>query len=1562
MSTSVVRSRLEAARKNLLDTTLRNKLINYRTPKARGVDVVGEDPVEIYRILVQEGKKMTFAGQPDDVGDDDINRQEMIVDPTDLILNTNETQKNLLRRLLKTWRDAEMSMEEQGVNILFLALGMLEWFESDSSQDQLKAPLILIPVLIERSRGNRFTIEYEDTEVGENLSLAAKLRDDFRITFPPLPDSDDLNVRKFFSDVSDSIHSQQRWRVNDKAVSLGFFSYSKYLLYKDLEGTSWPENRKPWNHSVLESLLQDGLIDQDSSDWDEDDLDRFRPVGKVHEVCDADGSQVLALIEADSGRSMIIEGPPGTGKSQTITNLIAEAVGAGKTILFVAEKRAALEIVRRNLEKASLGEIVLELHSHKTNKKLFYDTLHKTMELGQPRTESIKNELNKLASARDRLSAYCHALHRQIETRQISPYEAIGHLVSLGPDNIEIQKPPFTIMNGWTEETFRQHLDLVFRIERKVRDIGVPAQNIFFDSELDLLLPDDEISIASLVRRVRDSLLALVTITGTLSERIGCPAPTCSAETVLVLNAAKCAADAPGLEGIAVSDAAWDSEASLLITTIRDGARLSELHRLYDSTVKPDAWSQDVSTLLSTISRHGNRWYRFVIRSYWKARSHLKQLCGGDIPSSYDDRVALLGSILESQRLTSAIDDTALIFERIFGKYWQRYGSDWSFLENATTFITNVRAQVADGAIPATILTLLERAYDRSELTSLIQGTEQSITTVTNGLASSLDALNAGPALRTIHAWQYTEQLARLNAWLTGFAPLRDLVSYNQLAREAASSGIIDVARSATHWSDASGHLAEGFQKAWYAGIMHEACEQRPEIARFDRGDHESAVNVFKTLDEMTLKYNRTKVAMAHWSKVPRYNLPGGVGLLQHEFSKKRRHMPIRQIMSKAGDAIQAIKPVFMMSPISTAMYLPPGGPTFDMTIFDEASQIKPEDAFSPIIRSTQSIIVGDSKQLPPTSFFDRLTVGDDNDDDLDELNVTRDLDSILALMSSKVPPSSRSRRYLRWHYRSRHDSLIYPSNALFYDGRLVIFPTAERKSKDMGLFFNHHPNTVYGRGGSKKNLEEAKLVVKAILRHAEMYPNLSLGVAAFSISQQEAIYDELELARRNWPELSDYENRHTVEPLFVKNLETVQGDERDVIIISVGYGRDADGFIAMNFGPLNKDGGERRLNVLITRARIRCEVFSNIRADDIRLSESPGAGVAAFKSFLHYAETGQLDIPIRTNKPPMSPFEEAVISKIQAHGYRVEPQVGSAGFFIDIGVCDPANHDHYVLGIECDGAKYHSASCTRDRDRLRQMVLEDRGWRIHRIWGTDWWRNEDREMRRVIEAIQQAIAACGIQSCQVDSGENVPGEPAHTGDVSRHVSQANSPGSLSSKYEVCTIHIPAQCVDLWDVNPSKMASLVATVVDVESPVHFDEVVRRLREAAGLERAGNRIRQAIRNGVNHAKRAGTIMVNNDFLWKTPLHTPEIRDRSEFPNNLKKLELIAAAEIREALLAVVKHSYGIGRNDAIVAALQLLGFERVTEVMKSSVDADLSELISSELIRVDGDALKTCGDE
>ena len=406
-------------------------------------------------------------------------------------------------------------------------------------------------------------------------------------------------------------------------------------------------------------------------------------------------------------------------------------------------------------------------------------------------------------------------------------------------------------------------------------------------------------------------------------------------------------------------------------------------------------------------------------------------------------------------------------------------------------------------------------------------------------------------------------------------------------------------------------------------------------------------------MDTLVLDHNRVRVARTHWNGLPNHSGAGQLQILRREFEKKSRHRPIRQLMNKAGNPIQAIKPVFMMSPMSIASYLEPGGVSFDLVVFDEASQVKPVDALGALIRADKSVVVGDDRQLPPTSFFDSITQSEDEED---ENSVTADIESILGLMRAAGCPD----RMLRWHYRSRHESLIAVSNHEFYNNGLVVFPSPDSGRQGSGLQYHHNPNSVYDRGRSRTNRKEAEEVAASVMEHARQHPDLTIGVAAFSTAQMQAILDEMEKMRRQDTSCESFFGAHPEEPFFVKNLENVQGDERDVIFISVGYGRDANGAVSMNFGPLNKDGGERRLNVIITRAKRRCHVFTNLHADDIRLDGPGSAGLRAFKMFLAYAESGNLptDIPEASKRDMDSPFQKEVVSRLRALGHNLPDEV----------------------------------------------------------------------------------------------------------------------------------------------------------------------------------------------------------------------------------------------------------------------------------------------------------------
>ncbi|MCW3053188.1 MAG: hypothetical protein JWN14_2358, partial [Chthonomonadales bacterium] len=751
-------------------------------------------------------------------------------------------------------------------------------------------------------------------------------------------------------------------------------------------------------------------------------------------------------------------------------------------------------------------------------------------------------------------------------------------------------------------------------------------------------------------------------------------------------------------------------------------------------------------------------------------------------------------------------------------------------------------------------------------------------------------------------------------------------IAYAEIRRAALKQGLQAVVEIADRWELASERLVESFLRSYYTGVVREAMRQRQPLRSFDRVAHEQAIAEFQTLDDFKLKYNRACVRLAHHRNLPSFDLAAGnLQVLKVQCELQRRHKPIRWIMGRAGEAIQRAKPVFMMSPLSVAVHLPPELPLFDMVIFDEASQIKPEDALCAVIRGKQTIVVGDTKQMPPSSFFDRIADDDDyeEEDDPEEGGLgqeARKVESVLSLMSAAV--SGRTRRPdLRWHYRSLHPSLIQPSNELFYDNRLIIFPCAysDLGGHRVGIVFHHHPETVYESGERKRyNRREAEIVAQAVHRHVKECRTESLMIAAMNKSQADLIFDEVSKLEREDPiPFQRFREAHPFEPLDVKNLENVQGDERDVVFISVTYGRDVSGVIKQQFGPLLKEGGERRLNVLISRSRKRCEVFSNLTADDLRL-DKPGSGIFALKSYLRYAQTGRLDVATPTGGAEESPFEEEVSALLRLRGYEVHTQVGCEGYRIDLAVLDSAQPGRYLLGIECDGATYHSAHSARDRDKLRRRILEDRGWTLHRIWSPDWWKDRDGEVQRLIAAIEAArsevvlpleeILDEQVAEAVVELDETVGG---------------NRPANITRPYTMAPIPESPPVGNGFD-------AYMCEVVRYEGPIMHELLLQRLRAVSGFGRASKNVRRALDEVIEAAVDAGHFReVEDAYVTEgTDCDTP--RDWSDCPEADRKYDFLPQLELAAALRCVIKSAFGIAPEEAVREAFRLLGFRRPSE--------------------------------
>jgi very-short-patch-repair endonuclease len=1334
-------------------------------------------------------------------------------------------------------------------------------------------------------------------------------------------------------------------------MTLGFFSFAKLLMYRDLDSQNWPDANGLLGHSMITSLLSDGFPRVEHTIPNDAKLDELIPVSKLDHVVDADSSQTIAIERVRAGESVVIQGPPGTGKSQSISNIIASAVLDGKKVLFVAEKLAALQVVKRRLENEGIGALCLELHSNKANKRAVIEEVGRTWRLGRPVPANLESLVPRLEAQRAVLNRHVDSLHELHLPSSVTPFMMTGKLAFLGDRGREAADLVFPDAATWTPEDFKERRKLADELAARVEEIGVPSQHNWRGVCRETVLKIDFDPLESQIRSLTERLSSLVEQSNGLASVLAEKPPTTIDEVAHQCLVAEYVAQAPAVDKQALCDGVWNAGLENLRDLLDEGRKFACAFGQVGQQVNESTWDEQLSEVRNQIVNRGRSLIRFLYPDYRRAIRNLRATLNIELPKNYSDRLSICDSIIAGQDALRQIRSGESLGRTAFGSFWRNEKSNWDQLESVLKWVTRQQgvgldssfrqmfASVQDPPKVATLLQQLSATADRTktELTELFQD-----------LRLDYSVAFAAP---TSNAIPLTTLVDRCSIWLSDMEGLSRWNTYfvrARMGREFKLGQLIDRLESGAIEPKT---VSDCFDRIYYGQLLREVTRNKPELAQFDGMLHSSHVAEFRHLDKERLALAKYRTLVAHYERLPPHDSGvGATGLVKAEMERKRGHRPVRRLLKDAGSVIQAIKPVFMMSPLSVAQFLEPGAVEFDLLVVDEASQVQPVDALGAIARCKQIVVVGDDKQLPPTRFFSRLTSNIDESEDYDESEQpqaaqAQDIESILGLCSARGLSSSM----LRWHYRSRHHSLIAVSNHEFYQDQLYIVPSPYSASGSLGLKFNHTPDGVYDRGASRTNKIEAKSVCRAILKHAREDQQKSLGVATFSLQQRQAIEDELELLRRENPDVESFFSAHSVEPFFIKNLENVQGDERDVIFISVGYGRDSNGYMAMGFGPLSVEGGERRLNVLISRAKLRCEIFSSITADDIDLERARSRGAAAFKAFLSFAQTGRLPISQPTGEEEQSLFEEAVAQAVESLGYQVHRQVGIAGFFVDLGVLHPKQPGRYVLGIECDGAAYHHSRSARDRDRLRQAVLEDHGWIIHRIWSTDWFQRPSEQLRKVAEAIPRAEAVIDESTLEVlpsshfevttDSEDGIERETIFEIDC-RGIS------SLSEPYSEANFQVPSK-LDPHELYTTDLAAIVLRIVEHEGPIHQEEVVQRVRILWGKGRAGSRIHDAVTRAVRSLIEANRCTSEDDCLL-LPGAAIRVRNRSQVVSpTLRKPDHLPLAEIRSAILSVLEASHGATRSEIPSAVARLLGFQATSAQLRNAISSQI-ERLSQEL--------------
>lgn len=892
---------------------------------------------------------------------------------------------------------------------------------------------------------------------------------------------------------------------------------------------------------------------------------------------------------------------------------------------------------------------------------------------------------------------------------------------------------------------------------------------------------------------------------------------------------------------------------------------------------------------------------------------------------------------------------------RLFGDQFSQWETDWGSIKVHLDWAVQLRVAYSGKAVPDVLADAIQAGADvqlpfpdyEQARTALRRAAETVASLFQGDHRSQVQAvLLAQPA-------QASEQIEKLQATAEEISVW---IEHRNAVKGAKEAGWSDFVARASNVASAD-ELVPAARRAWLESWVDSAISQNETLRPFARAEHERLSHTFRELDEAAISTARERLIARYAEGKPRgFAVQGGEeAVVRREAAKKKRHIPVRKLISQIPRLLPRIKPGLMMSPLSVSHFLPSEA-RFDVVIFDEASQVPPEDAINCVYRGTQLIVAGDEHQLPPTDFFN---VAAESEHDEEAETQVDDFESVLDVCRASGFPV----KPLRWHYRSRHDELIAFSNHHIYGNSLVTFPAPVERLPEMGVHFSHVPDGVFDRGRSSKNTVEAARVVDVVVRLVREERRDSIGVVAFSVAQQEAILDELERRKRLEPDLESLIDGDRLSGLFVKNLETVQGDERDIIVFSVGYGRDASGRFLMNFGPLNRQGGRRRLNVAVTRARERVIVVSSVRGIDFGSADAAGTvkseGPRLLQAYLDYAERGPEALAghlAESGGDFDSEFEREVASVIRGMGYEVVPQVGTSGYRIDIGVRSSSAPGRFVVGVECDGAMYHSAKTARDRDRLRQSVLEGLGWRIHRVWSQDWFRHRSNEVERLRAAIEGAERELVAKLARPRSSPSV--EAPSAGNASNaplrdRVTRAPAEGSVASEalpwaepYSVAQVATYPRSADFndWSLR-GEHARRIAALVTAEGPLHRDYIATRLARAFGLARTGARMQEAVRGAIEKAQADGTVDVRGPFVW--PKATSSLKVRlpvAGSPDTQRGIEEIPPEEVDIAVLRTVEAALSIDRDQLVTQVARILGYERtggrIGDLLRRRIDANL----------------------
>ncbi len=1550
--------------RKLLDLSLRNSLLNMRFGK-KNLMLISSNIAKVEDIL-SGGEEFKVLPRPAEIKADfdsaeDANATIIPGSAGETFIN-KEIEAHRLYSLfadseneaaLKAlYRDSRQSMEENGANTLYLAIGILRWYETDKAETPRFAPILLLPIeIVRRNSASGYIIRGRDEDVIANITLSEMLRQNFGVTLglpDPLPtDESGVDVPMILAIVRKAIMNMSRWDVEEKVV-IGNFSFNKFVMWNDIHSHADLLAKNKMVNSLINGKL---TYSQASTAKSAEQMDREYTPAQMLLPVSCDSSQLEAVEEAASGNSFIMFGPPGTGKSQTITNIIANALYRGKRVLFVAQKSAALEVVRTRLEKLGLGPFCLDVFSNKANKSEVLSQLNNCVEVTRYKEPAdFASDAQKLMELRNELNDMMISTHKALPCG-MSLYEAINQYVAIG-DNIEGEvKFPFGLAGTASKDLVDLWQDIVNDAAVIAKTCGNPADNPLNTLNFEEFTPSLRSDIESGCAMQLADLAKLDEAIISCNEFLKIADINSQERFEQFMKIITCISEIKQMNAVAAGFSDNEGKAELYLTAINHGKTAAEKKARILKVYKPEVFERDWT--------EDNRIWQesadsFFISRFFKRRpvkKNLKKyLKSGELHEETD-----LKNLMDYQA-EMKLATTYQVINDIMAEMPSETVEDWNARENFLRGIFDIDDMLRKLAADPMAYNETKRAF-------------------TNLFASGYKSFKDFYAERFINAAEFYSRskagadilykvagldqnalldegdtipqrrinlLNKINKNLDG---LKDWYLYLNARRKANANSMT----FAMEYFDKTGADPENwlaiFRKSLYKAIA-EHVFAIDENAKLFKGEiFDDKVKRYRELNDKYMELAKAELYAIMASRAPNFSTEASKnsepGILMKNIRSNGRGTSIRKIFDSIPNLLPRLCPCMLMSPMSVAQYLTlTDKPQFDITIFDEASQMPTSDAVGSIARSENVVITGDPKQMPPTSFFSSTQTDEEN---LEIEDLESILDDALALNFNS--------KNLLWHYRSKHESLITFSNHEYYDNSLLTFPSPDNRISKVTF---QKVEGFYDKGKSRCNRSEAKAVVEEIERRLSdpQLQKRSIGVVTFSIVQQQLIDDMIQDLFTKKPELETIA-MNGEEPLFCKNLENVQGDERDVILFSVGYGPDENGKVSMNFGPLNQKGGERRLNVAVSRARYEMKIFSTLTADMIDTNRTSAIGVEGLKKFLAFAQHGVSAIKGNTSTSDNEVAKD-LARELKAMGYDADVQVGCSGFKVDVAVCDPNDSNRYLLAILTDSNDPARTRTARDREICQPSVLSMLGWKVMKVWSIDWYNDKDAVLEKVADAIEKAKnpAEPEPEKKKIEIAmEEVEPDTLSAGLFS------NPNGIAKQVYQ--PVEIPQYGQGAGDfTNPKNAQNIknqIIQVIDSEAPILADYLQKRVLAAWGISRISNAVATAYDTILRTVDLRTSTSNDAIVFWRKDqepagfkaFRTDDTRECNEIP----------PVEYINAVKYVLQTEMALPPDDLRRSTSKNLGFSRLGDKVLQNIDKAIATLTQSgEIVESDGKIL------